>query len=142
MCIKGVLDFLRQKGCLPYQLLGKIAPTSDIVSTKKEATDDRIVIEYALHAKTTGEEQKQGSLYFALPAAGPFSIGCDIKIQSTNGTCDFHARLVPRSELENTISAATGQVIHIWSSKAKQQLSIQLLAVPGQKYVLNDKPIV
>jgi hypothetical protein len=142
MCVKGVANYLSDKGVLPYVLLGKNAPTADVLSTKREITNEEILCEYTLKPSTAvGAEQKQGSLYLALPT-GPFGQGCQIKITTSKSGCEFHARLVPRSELTGVISKATSQVIHIWTSGLKEETSVVLLGTPAGKYTLNEKLIV
>jgi hypothetical protein len=142
MCVKGVATYLAERGILPYVLLGKNGPTADVVSTKRDITNEEIRCEYTLNpSNAVGAEQKPGSLYIALPG-GTFGQGCQIKITSSKSSCEFHARLVPRSELAGVISKATSQVIHIWTSGLKEDMSVTLLGIPGDKYTLNDKLIV
>jgi hypothetical protein len=142
MCIKGVSDFLNEYGTCPTPLATvPFAPTSDIHLLKRDSVLDKMELEYELKVTSpVGSEQKQGSIFIALPKKA-FNLGANIHIKSTSPKCEFHARLVPRSEIGEIVSEATVNVVHIWSSGVEENSIVTCTITAGSKYTLNESAI-
>lgn len=136
MCIKRINNFLSELGPLPFLLSESFSPHPMLHFSKREFTDDSIILEYSIapsvYSVGSNEEganlsldPKQSAVTIALPSR-TFANGAQITCEGLNSL--FSGCLI-KTEM---VSTATAFVVQIWpTTVCPETIAVKVKVTPG-----------